>query len=611
MLHPTQLIHVGTLLVATAPMSLAQWSSDTAANQVVSAAPSDQSQPKVVARPDGGYWIAWFDGIASGWDVRIQRYDFEGNEAFAPGGILVADRSYSSTQDYGIDVTQEGDLLLAFRDDSSGLTEITAARYRADGTAVYGPNGTTLTNAAGFVASPRIAQAGGWTYVAWIENGGTRVRSLNAAGSPGAADHTFAPAAGSYQLSDLRGIGEDAALALVHQTGGFSSPRHLVAQRLDPAGNRPFGDTPVPVMTNGSLQIGNYPRLSVNRNGDFVFAWYTSSPSLQCYAQLIDSGGSPLWQANGVPVATAAGAVRVNPIAYSPTASEPSYEPDVVVAWREQNASQSAAGISMQRIDRSTGARQWGDSGVVVEPQAPFGSTSPALTFDATSGDYAVAWIQSTAFGADVIRGARVTGAGAPGQPFAIASASTPKARLSAAAGALGGFLTTWSDGRSDGGDIYAQQMQIGGAAGATEVVSTPTCAGVNNSTGGPSQTFATGSAITAEGRVVLRATHLPPNAFSFFLTSQTQDFVVGPGMSAGNLCLGGDIGRFVGPGQVLAVPGSGNVRLTLDLANHPTPNGFVSVAAGETWTFQLWHRDVVGPSAGSNFSGAAAIVFQ
>ena len=42
--------------------------------------------------------------------------------------MLVADRGFSSTQDYGLDVDSAGNALLAFRDDRFVGTQITAAK---------------------------------------------------------------------------------------------------------------------------------------------------------------------------------------------------------------------------------------------------------------------------------------------------------------------------------------------------------------------------------------------------------------------------------------------------------------------------------------------------
>jgi hypothetical protein len=42
-----------------------------------------------------------------------------------------------------------------------------------------------------------------------------------------------------------------------------------------------------------------------------------------------------------------------------------------------------------------------------------------------------------------------------------------------------------------------------------------------------------------------------------------------------------------------------------------PQPNGTVPVMAGETWSFQCWHRDVAGGAATSNFSEGVSLTFS
>lgn len=134
---------------------------------------------------------------------------------------------------------------------------------------------------------------------------------------------------------------------------------------------------------------------------------------------------------------------------------------------------------------------------------------------------------------------------------------------------------------------------------------------GVPNSTGASGVISVAGSAAAVDNDLTLTAASLPNNAFGYFLTSRTQAFITGPGGSVGNLCLGGSIGRYVGQGQILNTGTNGGFSLVLDLTLTPQPTGFVSVAAGETWNYQCWHRDAVGGAATSNFTDATAVLFQ
>jgi len=136
-------------------------------------------------------------------------------------------------------------------------------------------------------------------------------------------------------------------------------------------------------------------------------------------------------------------------------------------------------------------------------------------------------------------------------------------------------------------------------------------CTANANSTGTTALTQANGSNVVVDNSLTLETTRLPLNAFAFYLTSRTQGFVQNPGGSAGNLCLSGAIGRYVGPGQIKNSGATGNVSLLTNLNSVPQPTGSVAVQAGETWNFQCWYRDVVGPNATSNFSNGLAVTFQ
>lgn len=135
-------------------------------------------------------------------------------------------------------------------------------------------------------------------------------------------------------------------------------------------------------------------------------------------------------------------------------------------------------------------------------------------------------------------------------------------------------------------------------------------CMAAANSTGNPGTINALGSTTASDNDLTLLASDLPSNQFGIFLTSMTQAFSPGAsGTSNGNLCLGGSIGRFSQPSQTQSTGTSGVITLGIDLTTIPQGSSFVAVAAGETWNFQAWHRDVVG--LGSNFTDGLEIDFD
>lgn len=121
---------------------------------------------------------------------------------------------------------------------------------------------------------------------------------------------------------------------------------------------------------------------------------------------------------------------------------------------------------------------------------------------------------------------------------------------------------------------------------------------------------MAVGDPAAAANDVTLVAQRLPVSAPGYFLCSRTADVVIGPGGSQGTLCLGGAIGRFIGPGQVFLSGPGGEARLSLDVNNLPQPTGGVPAIPGDTWRFQAWFRDV-NPASTNNFTNAVAWTVQ
>ncbi|MCP3915741.1 MAG: hypothetical protein GY711_09310 [bacterium] len=129
----------------------------------------------------------------------------------------------------------------------------------------------------------------------------------------------------------------------------------------------------------------------------------------------------------------------------------------------------------------------------------------------------------------------------------------------------------------------------------------------VTNSSGLPSRISATGSALVANNDLTLIADDLPAGEFGYFLVGSNQG-TASPPESDGVLCLAcgfqgcSGIGRYSRPGEIIQGPSG---MLPIDLTALPlTP--LHAVVPGETWNFQLWHRDL----GSSNFTDAIAISF-
>jgi hypothetical protein len=129
----------------------------------------------------------------------------------------------------------------------------------------------------------------------------------------------------------------------------------------------------------------------------------------------------------------------------------------------------------------------------------------------------------------------------------------------------------------------------------------------VANSTGAPAQLSALGSPVVANQFLEVTAASLPANQFGYLLASLSAGFVANPGGSQGNLCLAGNIGRFVA--QVQSSGAGGSFTVPVDLGAIPT-TPVAAIAPGETWNFQCWYRDQ-NPGSTSNFTDALRIEFR
>jgi len=130
----------------------------------------------------------------------------------------------------------------------------------------------------------------------------------------------------------------------------------------------------------------------------------------------------------------------------------------------------------------------------------------------------------------------------------------------------------------------------------------TPYCdPAVDNSTGNPGVLHAIGSRYAGVNFLQLEALDLPADRFGYFLVSASQGFIANPGGSAGNLCLGGTIGRFAS--LIQSSGPNGRIAIQPDLTDVPQLGALLG---GETYNFQAWFRD----EGSSNFTNAVEIVF-
>lgn len=453
-------VAIGTLLLSVT--AFAQWSSNPAANLALADDNngSDQVQPKLVPFQNKGWYVSWFDSNPAtkppiGYDVFYQRLSPGGVEQFQHGGNLVADLSNSSTEDYGFDTDASGNALIAFLDTREGSNQqVTAVKMGPKGNRDWGKLGVQLTNDSNFHAAPKITgTSDGNIVVAWTSNSNVVLQKLNAAGQPQwGAGVVFTESNYNYLLADLHAADNGSVIVSWVREQGFGSDMQLRANKIAADGSLLWGSGNVDIFDVGSLQFGNFPYFVYDGHGGAVFAWYTSIPTLQCFAQHILASGAEAFPHNGSPVSSNTVNVRVSPAAAYRAATN-----EVFVFWTEEDSNQVLNGVYGQKFN-STGSPQWGANGLVI---VPLGSDQQIFVETVQSASGALTfWVDQKGFGSSTIQAVKLSDSGATVcAQFPVSSLPSDKARLAAAISVTGVTAVAFEDDRIGNNGIYIQNV--------------------------------------------------------------------------------------------------------------------------------------------------------
>src|SRR5262249_38519580 len=212
-----------------------------------------------------------------------------------------------------------------------------------------------LTSDNSFHAAPKIAgTSDGGIVVAWTSDSNVVLQKLDPSGNPLWGSGVVLSESGfNYSVADLHAAENGSVILSWVRGQGFGSDRQVRANKFSRTAAKLWGSQDLAIFDQGSLQFGNFPYFIPDGSGGAVFAWYTSSPSLQCFAQHIRSDGSEAFPHNGAAASTNLSNVRVSPsVAYRA-------DKDLTfLFWTEEDSNQFTNGVSGQKFD-ATGTRRW------------------------------------------------------------------------------------------------------------------------------------------------------------------------------------------------------------------------------------------------------------
>jgi len=133
-------------------------------------------------------------------------------------------------------------------------------------------------------------------------------------------------------------------------------------------------------------------------------------------------------------------------------------------------------------------------------------------------------------------------------------------------------------------------------------------CSGLTNSTGLGASIGWSGSTRAAANDFHLTASQAPPNQFGMFYYGPEALFSpFGDGLR----CVGAGSTGVSRLYPAAPTDSAGAITRFVDLALPPASAGPGAIAPGDTWNFQFWYRDPLGPGgSGFNLSNALEVVF-
>ncbi|UCD76006.1 MAG: hypothetical protein JSV91_03605 [Phycisphaerales bacterium] len=350
----------------------AQWSDDPSVNLTVDDREGMQTEPQICPTSDGGCYASWFDDVESGYDVYLQRLDAAGYAQWAHNGIRIAERSNTWCANHGMAVDAEDHAVIIFRDIRDGFDQIVAMRISPEGELVWGAGGVQLTNNDldwPFVGTPRVDVASdGSILVGWTLEPNVYLHRLDHAGNA-VWEEAVVISDDQDRVINLCEIHASDAGSVIASWTTMDCPRHLFAQKIDTDGNALWVEDRegrrrggVVVYDGGALPMGYFPPFVTDGMGGAVFAWYGTSPALQCYAQHVMADGRERFPHNGVEVSTNMYRTRVTPAVSFDALTRETY-----VFWREQAFQPTRYGLYGQKLSED-GTRQWTDEGRAILP---------------------------------------------------------------------------------------------------------------------------------------------------------------------------------------------------------------------------------------------------
>ncbi|MCH8568213.1 MAG: T9SS type A sorting domain-containing protein [Balneolales bacterium] len=448
----------------------AQWNDNPSENLAIIQRDSNIFQPKQALTPDKKIFVSWKDTFQSnGIGVWLQLIDENGELLWNNDGLLIADRPFSSTENYGLATDNDGNALLVFRTVSASdqqSTRISVFKISQSGDFLWGDSGVDITGVSDFAAAPSLTVTEENNIVAAFTGAGfTRIVKLSSDGDIlWSEDQSISGS--NLALSHIASASDPnipgASIVMFRTLGSPAVPGMLYIQKFSDEGLPLWGFNPIKLFDTGSLQFGNFPDFITDGSGGAIANWYLNGP-LQTFIQHIRADGSLRFSQGGIAVSPNLDRARTNSdIAYDEISD------DIFAIFKETNIQQSQPELRVQRIGGEGNSRLWGDNGIVISGHDnvfDYSSMHVSLFNEKPVFSYMKQLTQSSTR----IESQLFNLEGEPvwdENPVMISSNSSEKSRLEAQKSASDEIVLIWEDFRDNLKGIFAQNLFSNGTLG-------------------------------------------------------------------------------------------------------------------------------------------------
>ncbi len=446
------------LIIAMSPtnISLAQWVED---GVPICTEVGPQVEPQLVSDGAGGAIITWTDcrsSYGTKTDIYTQRIDVSGTVQWDLSGVPICTATGSQWYPQLVSDRAGGAIIVW------GGRDIYTQRVDASGRVLWDSNGVAICTAWDEQwAFPQLVSDGaGGAIITWQDyrNGYAHIdiyaQRVDVSGTVqwDANGVAICTATGNQENPQLASDG--AGGAIIVWMDHRSADCDLYAQKVYASGTVQWDTAGVPICTATGDQ--EFHQLVSDGAGGAIIVWKDiRSGGDDIYAQKVDSCGAVQWDANGVPICTAA-AERGEGYLISDLAG------GAIITWGD-----GRGGIYAQRVDAS-GMVQWATDGADI-CMATGGQANPQLASDGAGGaiivwmDYRRSYLGSTDIYAQRVNASGIVQWDSDG--VAICTVAENQEWPQLVADGIGGAMITWEDYRNGNLDIYAQRVDHEGHA--------------------------------------------------------------------------------------------------------------------------------------------------